>query len=97
MKLMDRFALGDSLFSYSNLLVFTWAGMPESRVPAYPVVESLDVLEDRYPQWVTGRRYLNTEELKEWHSKGKTGKVVIRAKRQRTDFPFGGNYRKFGA
>lgn len=41
----DRLALGDSFFSYSNLLVFGWAEIPESRVPAYPIVESLDVLE----------------------------------------------------
>jgi putative transposase len=28
-------------------------------------------------EWVTGRRYLNMEELKEWHSKGPIGKEVV--------------------
>lgn len=47
--LSDRLALGDSFFSYCHLLIFDRAEIPESRMPASPVVEGLDVLEDRDP------------------------------------------------
>jgi putative transposase len=32
-------------------------------------------------EWVTGRRQLNMEELKDWHSKGSIGKEVVLTKR----------------
>ncbi len=35
----------------------------------------------RSAEWVTGRRYLNMEEFKEWPSKGPIGKEVILMKR----------------